>query len=412
MYSFKPSPFLKLLTKIFFLVALLALLIGVSFGSNILVQQVIEREKDVLRTYANIYRHYITATDVESALFFLEVITPTIYFPMIITDAHDEPIQDYQSYTLNIEALKHIHSIDAQHKFLVREIKLMGSVYPPIIVPDENGEIMAKFYYSQSTLVDLLRFFPLVSVLIVFGVVIIGYIAFNAARNNEQSLVWVGMARETAHQLGTPISSLLAWMELLKLNKKYPDVIEDTANEIENDIDRLNTIATRFSKIGSQPDMKLINISEVIDDVCQYYERRLPHLAGKVTINKKYVGNIYVNANDTLISWVFENLIKNAVEAMDGKKGELTISSNNISKKKIQILVKDTGKGMNAKLKYQIFEPGFTTKKRGWGIGLSLVKRIIEEYHHGKIYVKESNVGNGTTFAIEFPIDNNKLVKN
>jgi signal transduction histidine kinase len=364
-----------------------------------------------LRTYANIYRHYITATDVESALFFLEVITPTIYFPMIITDADNEPIQDYQSYSLNIDALKHIHSIDAQKRFLDREIRQMGSVYPPIIVPDENGEVMAKFYYSHSKLVDLLRFFPLISVLIVFGVVIIAYLAFNAARNNEQSLVWVGMARETAHQLGTPISSLLAWMELLKLNKEYPDVIEDTANEIENDIDRLNTIATRFSKIGSQPDMKLINISEIIDDVCQYYERRLPHLAGKVTINKKYADNIYVNANDTLISWVFENLIKNAVEAMEGKKGYLYISSNNISKNKIQILVKDTGKGMNAKLKYQIFEPGFTTKKRGWGIGLSLVKRIIEEYHHGKIYVKESNVGSGTTFAIELPIEIKKKAK-
>jgi signal transduction histidine kinase len=408
----KSNLLIKLIIKIILGITIFAIIIAVSFGSNYLVQQVTNREKASLETYANIYKHYITGTDIESALFFLEVITPTLYFPMIITDANDEPIQDYESYTLNIFELEKIHSIEEQHKYLVKQINEMKQTYSPIIVPDDDGEIIAKFYYSHSKLVDYLRFFPLLSVIAVIVFVIIGYFAFNAARNNEQSSVWVGMAKETAHQLGTPISSLFAWIELLRLNKQFPEVIEDTAFEIENDINRLNIIAMRFSKIGSKPDMKIINISQKIDEVCNYYEKRLPHLAGKVTINRDYSKEIFIKANDMLMIWVFENLIKNAVEAMEGKNGELTIStdfSSNSKKKKtsnkIQFLVKDTGKGMNTKLKLQIFEPGFTTKKRGWGIGLNLVKRIIEEYHNGKIYVKESSLGKGTTFAIELPIE-------
>jgi len=178
----------------------------------------------------------------------------------------------------------------------------------------------------------------------------------------------------------------------------------NTANELESDINRLSIIATRFSKIGSAPDLKPIDISEKIDEVILYYERRLPNLSGKIDIYKQYDANIIIKGNDMLISWVFENLIKNGVEAMEGNKGEMTLKIEKISNRLIQILISDTGKGMTTKMKYHIFEPGYTTKKRGWGIGLSLVKRIIEEYHHGKIYVKESIIGKGTTFAIELPI--------
>ncbi|MDR0926669.1 MAG: HAMP domain-containing histidine kinase [Ignavibacteria bacterium] len=399
----KISPFVKFIIKIVIVASILAVIIVVSYASNLLVDQVIRREKQELQTFANTYRYYVTATDVESALFFLEAITPNIYFPMIITDGNDEPIQDYESFTLNMDELKYITSIDVQHEYLVAQIKKMKRTYPPIIVPDANGQIIAKFYYTHSNLVDMLRFFPLVSVLMVMTIVIIGYWAFNGARNNEQSRLWVGMARETAHQLGTPISSLLAWIELLKLNRDAPESIDETADEIEKDVERLNMIATRFSKIGSNPDMQQLNVSEELNEICDYYERRLPHLAGKISIYKDYDTNLYIQANATLFSWVFENLIKNAVEAMDGKPGELYITAKQLSKNKLQFLIKDSGKGMNKKMRLQIFEPGFTTKKRGWGMGLSLVRRIIEEYHHGKIYVKESAIGKGTTFAIELP---------
>ena len=406
MFKIISNPLVKLIIKIILGITICAIIIAVSFGSNILVQQVVNREVIALENYAKVYKYFvtsITSSDFENALFFLDVVTPTLYFPMIITDANDLPLQDYESYTLNIPALKRISSIDEQHNYLVRRIEKMKRGYPPITVLDDNGEVIVKFYYSHSSLVDYLRFFPLISVITVVIFVMIGYFAFNAARNNEQSRVWVGMSRETAHQLGTPISSLFAWIELLRLNKDFPEAIEETALEIENDINRLNIIATRFSKIGSKPDMKIINISDKIDNVCNYYERRLPYLTGKVTINRNYSSDILLNANDMLMIWVFENLIKNAVEAMEGNKGEITISAVKLSDKKIQLLVQDTGKGMNTTAKLQVFEPGFTTKKRGWGIGLNFVKRIIEEYHSGKIYVKETSLGKGTTFAIELP---------
>jgi signal transduction histidine kinase len=402
------NPFAKYVSKIIILGGILLILVGISYVSNSLVLQVISREKEQLHTYTEVYRHYILSQDVESALFFLEVITPTLYFPLIITDINDEPLQDYQSFTLNIDELNNLHSLEEQRKYLLEMISDMKESYSPIIITDINGEPIAKFYYSHSLLGDLLRFFPLVSILIMLIIVLFGYIEFNATKNNEQSKVWVGMARETAHQLGTPISSLLAWIELLKLNKEHPDVIMDTADEIENDINRLSIIATRFSKIGSEPDIKFVNISDKIDEVIAYYERRLPNLNGKVEIYKEYIPNIIIDANDMLIGWVFENLIKNGVEAMEGHKGKLSVIINNISHKRIQILITDTGKGMATKMKYKIFEPGFTTKKRGWGIGLSLVKRIIEEYHHGKIYVKDTTLGKGTTFAIDLPIEKKK----
>ncbi|MCL2040062.1 MAG: HAMP domain-containing histidine kinase [Bacteroidetes bacterium] len=393
-----------------------------------LVIQVIEREKEQLNTYSKVYRHYILSNDINEALFFLEVITPTLYLPLIITDLDDEPIQDYHSFTLNIDELNNLNTMEEQREYLLSMIKNMKANYEPIIVADDDGNPITKFYYNHSRLVDLLRFFPLITVLVVLSIVMFAYIAFNASKNNEQSRVWVGMSKETAHQLGTPISSLLAWVELLKMNKESPEAIINTADEIGNDIERLDIIARRFSKIGSAPDLKPLNISNKIDEVVAYYERRLPNLSGKIEIHKDYPDNIIINANDMLIGWVLENLIKNAVEAMEGNKGDLylkvewagkkqkniseklndvsEINANftNVSNKKIQILITDTGKGMTSKMRYKIFKPGFTTKKRGWGMGLSLVRRIIEDYHYGKIYVKNTAIGKGTTFLIEIPI--------
>ena len=406
MFNKISNPIVKLVIKSILFITILIVFLIVGFASNLIVKQMIDREKATMITYTNIYRNYILShnTNLENSLFFIETITHAIFFPIISTDANDEPLADYESYTLNLPELSKIPTMEKQREYLIEQVKSMKENYPPIIVRDENGVILSKLYYSHSALVDYLRFFPLLSVLTVMTIIGIGYIAFSSAKDSEQSRIWVGMAREAAHQLGTPISSLLAWIELLKLNKSYPEMIENVSSEIENDVERLNIIATRFSKIGSLPDIKPTNIAEKINEVCNYYEKRLPNLARKVTINRKYENPLIINANEILIGWVFENLIKNAFEAMDGKNDEITIYSNRLSNKKLQILVKDTGKGMNAKLKLQIFEPGFTTKKRGWGIGLNLVKRIIEEYHLGKIYVKESAPNKGTTFAIELPI--------
>jgi signal transduction histidine kinase len=210
------------------------------------------------------------------------------------------------------------------------------------------------------------------------------------------------MAKEAAHQLGTPLSSILAWIEIMKMNSADPELIEEYLGEMQNDIDRLNKITIRFSKIGSMPEMKKENLADLIDFVTVYFEKRLPNLGKRIQIKKKLDHSIETKLNHDLMEWVFENLIKNAAESIDSKDGLVEISLNN-SKKSILIQVKDNGKGMSNFIRRQVFNPGFTTKKRGWGLGLSLTKRIVEEYHKGRIYIKESVPGKGTIFIVELP---------
>ena len=404
--SFRTTPIFNLTIKITLLIAMSSVFIGIIFYSNILIKQLIEREKSIMQSYVEIYRYYLSpnASNYENMFFFLESITPSIVFPIITTDLEGEPLQDYSLYTLNTDVEKY-KTIEKQRAYLLKLIKKMEKNYKPILVYDNSGNVISKFYYSHSNLVEVLKLFPFVSIILISTIVGFGYFALASIRNNEQSKIWIGMAREKAHQLGTQLSSLLAWLEILRNNKDDKEMINITTNEIENDLNRLNTIAIRFSKIGSKPDKKNINIDNIIEEVANYYEKRLPHISKKVTINRSFTGRTKIFANPMLMTWVFENLIKNAAEAMEGKVGNIEISTQEISNKKILILVKDTGKGMTKKMKFQIFDPGFTTKKRGWGIGLNLVKRIIEEYHNGKIYVKESNLKKGTTFAIELPFE-------
>jgi signal transduction histidine kinase len=222
---------------------------------------------------------------------------------------------------------------------------------------------------------------------------VVGYSLFSTARKSEQNQVWVGMARETAHQLGTPLSSLMAWNELRKVSKKEPDF-----DEIEKDIKRLETITNRFSKIGSQPILKNENLSDLLLDISSYMQSRISE---KVIIHKEIPHSIVLPMNYTLMEWVVENLIRNAVDAMEGE-GSINISLND-ENGKITLDISDTGKGIPKREFKTVFRPGFTTKKRGWGLGLSLAKRIIEEYHAGKIFVKNSEHGKGTTFRIILP---------
>ena len=403
------SPIFKLTLKIILFVSIVSVFIGMILYTNILIKHLIDREKTIMQSYVQIYHFYLSpdANNYEEMFFFLESITPSIAFPIVTTDINGEPLQDYSLYTLNTDVEKY-KTQEEQREYLLNLIKDMEKSYKPILVYDHEGNVISKFYYSHSNLIEMLKYFPFISLILISAIIGIGYFALAAERNNEQSKIWIGMARETAHQLGTPLSSLLAWIEILKTNKDDPSMIDYAANEIENDLNRLNTIAIRFSKIGSLPDKKMIDIDKTIEEVTSYYEKRLPHISNKVTISKSFSGRTQIYANNMLMTWVFENLIKNAAEAMEGQNGQIDISTHELSSKKLLILVKDTGKGMTKKMRFQIFEPGFTTKKRGWGIGLNLVKRIIEEYHNGKVYVKESTLKKGTTFAIELPYDSKK----
>ena len=236
--------------------------------------------------------------------------------------------------------------------------------------------------------------YPYVQLGVVLIFVVVAIFALLASKKAEQNKVWVGLSKETAHQLGTPISSMMAWTEILK--ESYPD--DDMIKEMSKDVKRLEVIAERFSKIGSVPELKLTSLNEVIIHVVEYMDRRTSSKV-KITYNNSIDNNVAIRINQALFEWVIENLCKNAVDAMEGK-GIIDISSF-IEKKKVIIEVKDNGKGIKRNDIKNVFTPGFTTKKRGWGLGLSLAKRIIENYHNGKIFVKESEVGKGTTFRIE-----------
>jgi len=229
--------------------------------------------------------------------------------------------------------------------------------------------------------------------------IIIGYIGFSQIKKSEQSNIWVGMAKETAHQFGTPISSLMGWIEILKLHYTDPDKVLDTAEEIENDVEKLNKITNRFSKIGSKPELKNRNVCDVIQNVVEYYQRRIPQTGKKVSIELVGETKIEIKLHAELFEWVIENLIKNALDSISHDNGKITLSVRR-TKHKIEIEVADNGKGVDAKRRKDIFRPGYSTKRRGWGLGLSLSKRIIEEYHKGKIFVKNSAINEGTVFKI------------
>ena len=286
---------------------------------------------------------------------------------------------------------------DSDQEFLERKIKeFLDEGKEPI----RGLDYADKIYAFNTPLLKKIKFFPLAQISLVGLFVALGYFLFSSARTSEQNRIWAGMAKETAHQLGTPISAIIGWIENLKLiSEESPDQME-IVGELRNDVKRLELIADRFSKIGSTPELEKINIYEELEECKDYMMRRSPK---RVTFHfpQERITNQDVMINKHLFDWVIENLIRNALDAMDreGKISATVYNENNY----VCIDLSDTGKGMPAGLKKKVFEPGFSTKQRGWGLGLSLSKRIIKDYHKGKIYVKSSTLNEGTTFTIKLP---------
>ena len=281
-----------------------------------------------------------------------------------------------------------------QEAFLQRQLKIMMEQHEPIIIEAKmNGQVILTqyLYYKDSYILSQLRFYPLLQLLVIFLYVGIAYLAFNRSKKSEQNLVWAGMAKETAHQIGTPLSSLMAWVEILKAKEGMTEISE----EINKDVKRLETITERFSKVGSKPKLENESIYAILNQTVSYIQDRLSSNVHLELDNQ--CNDSTAPINSTLFEWVVENICKNAADAMDGKgliKITLFIDSDYL-----KIDISDNGKGLQKANFKRIFEPGFTTKKRGWGLGLSLSKRIIEEYHLGRLYVKSSSK-EGTTFRI------------
>lgn len=309
----------------------------------------------------------------------------------IVLNAASSPLILMDSTNQNVIEAGNVDSIILSDPAQLREkLALMEAQHDPLTI-EINGQ-KAMVYYEDSFLLTQLKYYPVVQMGIIGLFGMIAYLLFSTARKAEQNQVWVGMSKETAHQLGTPLSSMIAWIELLKAEEKTKSI----AVELEKDVSRLQVVTERFSKIGSQPELKNEDVAAIVNGTVDYFKLR----AGKTVnfITRLPDEPAMVTLNHSLFEWVIENLIKNALDAMEGK-GTITAEVTDQGHR-VLIDITDTGKGMPPRMFKTVFQPGYTTKKRGWGLGLSLSKRIIKEYHHGKIYVLKSEIGTGTTFRI------------
>jgi hypothetical protein len=413
----------------------LIIVAGTLWYTQHLVSELKRSQRRTINFYANALQAYSNASEPDPLLgnFTIDLLA-TIDFPMITADANREPqaVRDttgkvsYTTNTKNIEFDSTV-SLDAQKQQLKQQMAEMANVYDPLpvyyilerdsiaeshpiagdssqtesvprTIAVSDSTVLMYIYFDDSDTVKKLRWLPYVEITIGAMFILVGYISFSHIKRNEQSNIWVGMAKETAHQLGTPLSSLLGWIELLRLMPDDRDQVLEAAEEMQRDVERLNKVAHRFSKIGSAAEVKPVEINAIITNVITYFQRRLPHLGKKVSLTLDSAEPLYVAINVDLFEWVFENLVRNAADAIDKADGEIRFRVHRVRNAAV-IDIRDNGRGIDPKVRKDIFRPGFSTKKRGWGLGLSLAKRIVEDYHGGKITLKESSP-KGTTFRI------------
>jgi two-component sensor histidine kinase len=377
-----------LIIAAFLLVALIL------WNTNIFFQKFKQEERSKMEVLAKAYENMNNPDlDVDITLEG-NIIDSNKNIPMILTNKDGEIIS-WNNLDLETE-----YSFDdlptKERMFLTKQLAIMKSENEPLLIRDYNDrdKIYQKIYYRDSDILNKLQYYPiaLLLILLLFGTII--YLVFKSNKVAEQNKLWAGMAKETAHQIGTPLSSLLGWVEILRMD----NAAESTVVEIEKDIARLNTIADRFSKIGSIPKLTRYNIVTETKKSYDYYASRASKLVDFHFETDEDL-KIYAMINPQLFSWVIENLVKNAIDAMDGK-GTLRIKVQPKNSKYVQVLVSDSGKGIPKSMYTKIFDPGYTTKRRGWGLGLSLTKRIIEDYHNGKVQVEKSELEKGTTMSV------------
>lgn len=368
----------------YLLIAVAAVIAAASLVvSNMLVEDLKLEEKNKMEVWASAMSSLVNAPINEDVSLEQGILSSNKTIPVILTDENGAIIQ----YN-NIEMQAGADTLAVLME-RVAEMRNKGNVIP--VYMEELG-VQYACYDDSNILVQLSRY-PYIQMCVVLLFFVICIVAVISSKRAEQNKVWVGLSKETAHQLGTPISSLMAWVEILK--EKYPD--DNLLSDMEHDVERLQRVAERFSKIGSKPEPTAEDIVSVIERALEYVKRRSPSKVEYVVDFPKRP--LLVRMNVPLIEWVVENLCKNAIDAMDGS-GVITVSVSH-DDRNVYVEVADTGKGIAKSMRNRVFEPGFTTKKRGWGLGLSLARRIMEEYHNGRIFVKKSIVGKGTTFRFE-----------
>lgn len=392
--------------KIALLVTGVIIIIATLIYTQVLVSDILERERDIANLYAKAIEFIATDNSQSGEYNFVlstVISSNSINFPIVVTDAKSkEP-----TFTKNLDIDTSLPR-EEQNRIIKKMVLEMDEINTPIRVTYQDSLVLSYVHYGQSGLVTKLEQLPIIQFAVAGIFIFLGYFGFNYIKRTEQSSIWVGLSKETAHQLGTPLSSLMGWNELIKSAANDPLKVTHLAGEMSNDVERLSKIANRFSKIGSRPDLKPENVHDIIEKVVKYFDVRIPtiHKGTFVGTTKKKV-DLIINGSKTakalvnreLFEWVIENLTKNALDAIENTAGSITFD---IEEKGANLFidVTDTGKGIDLRFKKDIFRPGYSTKLRGWGLGLSLSKRIIETYHKGKLFVKESEPGKGTTFRI------------
>ena len=372
--------------KLIFIIVAIAIVLVSTLFTNKLAKSLAAEERKKVEIWAEATHQLIIADEFTDINFITNIIEGSTSIPMIIADGKDNML-----FSRNI-----IEPKTKVNEFYKKELARFKAKRPAIVILLDDSK--QYIYYDDSVFLKQLYYFPYVQLGVIIVFLLVAFFAFSSTKKAEQNQVWVGLSKETAHQLGTPISSLLAWVELLKSRHEEDKMID----EMEKDVMRLSTIAERFSKIGSKPDLNIVSLNETLHNAVQYMSNRTSQ---KVSIKCHFQSkeHLFIKLNVPLFEWVIENLCKNAIDAMDGI-GRIDI---NVQEKNDEVIidVKDTGKGMDKRKFKVVFTPGFTTKKRGWGLGLSLAKRIIEEYHGGKIFVKQSELNMGTVFRIALKVN-------
>ncbi|TSJ41095.1 HAMP domain-containing histidine kinase [Mucilaginibacter corticis] len=371
---------------------------GSLFYTNYLVRNIARSERTRAQIWAMSMKQVISADD-NDFLPYVFAVRDSSIIPAIVTNEKGE-FQYSRGLDSNRTFIPPIPDVVIEKNaprydpdYFKAELQTMKSQHEPIKIILPRGYWL--IYYKDSALLSQLKIFPYVQLSVIAVFLLLAYTAFNSSRKSEQNQVWVGLAKETAHQLGTPISSLMAWIELIK--DKFNAEEDPLVAEMENDVKRLEIVADRFSKIGSKPKLEEHFVFDIIEDFVNYFRIRVSNsIDFEVTGDK----NLVAGLNIPLFDWVIENLLKNAVNAIEGKGSIKVNIHTNKTKDQILIDIIDTGKGIPRSKFITVFQPGYTTRKRGWGLGLSLTKRIVENYHNGQVFVRDSELGKGTTFRI------------
>ena len=368
----------------------LLLMAATIFYSNSIVSQLRQDNRQIVNVYSRIIANTINEESDANLGFVFDEIIKKVQFPIIYTDRLNNPL-----YSRNIN--QHKNKYDLQH-----HVKNMDKNNKPIAIEyydiESNSTILLGYlHFGDSSLVGRLEWLPFLEIAIVLMFAMVGFLGFNSIRENEKRQIWVGMARETAHQLGTPISALIGWIDRINT---HPEDSKSISKEMRSDMIRLEQVADRFSQMGSHSPLEKLSLTELVKEQAKYLKKRIPSLNNDIELKIKIIDDVNIMGNSVLLSWVFENLIRNGIDSIKQQNGvvELFVIKENDCG---FIDIKDNGVGIDKKEWKNIFKPGFTTKKRGWGLGLSLVQRIIEEIHSGSIAVKSSFANEGTVIRIK-----------